>query len=380
MQAIHALPQPVIAQVHGIATAAGCQLVAACDLAVAAEDARFATPGVRIGLFCSTPMVEVVARRRAQAGDAAAADRRPDRRRDRGRLGPLNARSPPEALDDAVAALAARIGALQPAHPRDRQARVLRAHRPAAARGATTHAGDGHGPQRRDAPTRRKAWAPSSTSASRAGRAGSRCGLLAAVRHARPRPGGASGRRGPTSAISVSAYGQDRDDVGGDAGARLQALPSACEKPNSSAAREQRRTGCHLPKMSAARAMNPRPAVMFSLNEAEQAERQVGAAQAGQHAARDDGQVAHAVDVDADGVRGARVLADRAQAQAPRRAEDEEPGQDDEDEPQPDHQVHVADDVADERDVLEQRQPTVGMRSIVGRALGAVDRAERRRP
>ena len=50
-------PKPVIAQVHGIATAAGCQLVASCDLAVAAEDCRFATPGVNIGLFCSTPMV-----------------------------------------------------------------------------------------------------------------------------------------------------------------------------------------------------------------------------------------------------------------------------------------------------------------------------------
>ncbi len=51
------LPQPVIAEVKGIATAAGCQLVASCDLAVAAEDARFATSGVNIGLFCSTPMV-----------------------------------------------------------------------------------------------------------------------------------------------------------------------------------------------------------------------------------------------------------------------------------------------------------------------------------
>lgn len=51
------LPQPVIARVHGIATAAGCQLVASCDLAVAADTARFATPGVNIGLFCSTPMV-----------------------------------------------------------------------------------------------------------------------------------------------------------------------------------------------------------------------------------------------------------------------------------------------------------------------------------
>ncbi|MFZ5642605.1 MAG: enoyl-CoA hydratase [Bacillota bacterium] len=57
MQAIRDMPQPVIAQVHGIATAAGCQLVAACDLAVAAEDALFATPGAKIGLFCTTPAV-----------------------------------------------------------------------------------------------------------------------------------------------------------------------------------------------------------------------------------------------------------------------------------------------------------------------------------
>ena len=57
MQTIVRLPKPVIAQVHGVATAAGCQLVATADLAVAAETARFATPGVNIGLFCSTPMV-----------------------------------------------------------------------------------------------------------------------------------------------------------------------------------------------------------------------------------------------------------------------------------------------------------------------------------
>jgi enoyl-CoA hydratase/carnithine racemase len=57
MQRIPALPQPVIAQVHGIATAAGCQLAATCDLVVAAEDARFGVNGVNIGLFCSTPMV-----------------------------------------------------------------------------------------------------------------------------------------------------------------------------------------------------------------------------------------------------------------------------------------------------------------------------------
>jgi len=68
METIHQVPQPVIAKVHGIATAAGCQLVAACDLAVAAEGTRFATPGVKIGLFCSTPMVPVsraVGRKRA---------------------------------------------------------------------------------------------------------------------------------------------------------------------------------------------------------------------------------------------------------------------------------------------------------------------------
>ncbi|HLJ64182.1 MAG TPA: enoyl-CoA hydratase [Stellaceae bacterium] len=57
MNAITTLAKPVIASVHGVATAAGCQLVATCDLAVASEEARFATPGVNIGLFCSTPMV-----------------------------------------------------------------------------------------------------------------------------------------------------------------------------------------------------------------------------------------------------------------------------------------------------------------------------------
>jgi enoyl-CoA hydratase/carnithine racemase len=68
METIHRIPQPVIAKVHGVATAAGCQLVAACDLVVADNGARFATPGVKIGLFCSTPMVPVsraVGRKRA---------------------------------------------------------------------------------------------------------------------------------------------------------------------------------------------------------------------------------------------------------------------------------------------------------------------------
>ncbi len=68
MQKIQSIPQPVIAQVQGIATAAGCQLVAACDLAIAAEEAKFATPGVKIGLFCTTPMVALtraIGRKRA---------------------------------------------------------------------------------------------------------------------------------------------------------------------------------------------------------------------------------------------------------------------------------------------------------------------------
>jgi enoyl-CoA hydratase/carnithine racemase len=68
MTAIQSISQPVIAQVHGIATAAGCQLAATCDLVVASSDARFATPGVNIGLFCTTPMVALtraIGRKRA---------------------------------------------------------------------------------------------------------------------------------------------------------------------------------------------------------------------------------------------------------------------------------------------------------------------------
>lgn len=68
MQTLHKIPQPVIAQVHGVAMAAGCQLVAACDLAIADIKTKFSTPGVKIGLFCSTPMVplsRVIGRRRA---------------------------------------------------------------------------------------------------------------------------------------------------------------------------------------------------------------------------------------------------------------------------------------------------------------------------
>jgi enoyl-CoA hydratase/carnithine racemase len=109
MTAMHEIPQPVIARVHGMATAAGCQLVAACDLAIAAADARFATPGVNIGLFCSTPMVPVVravGRKRALemllTGDAIDAATAAD-------WGLVNRVVPAAELDAAVDELAARI-------------------------------------------------------------------------------------------------------------------------------------------------------------------------------------------------------------------------------------------------------------------------------
>jgi len=114
MQAIVRLPQPVIAKVHGIATAAGCQLVATCDLAIAAESARFCTPGVNIGLFCSTPMVALsrnVSRKAAMemllTGEMIDAKRAAE-------LGLINRAVPDGALDAEVEALAARIVAKSP--------------------------------------------------------------------------------------------------------------------------------------------------------------------------------------------------------------------------------------------------------------------------
>ncbi len=111
MLRITSLRCPVIAQVQGIATAAGCQLVATCDLAVAAETARFATPGVNIGLFCSTPMVALtraVGRKAAMAmlltGDMADAA-------EALRLGLVNGVVPDAELATATAALAAGIAA-----------------------------------------------------------------------------------------------------------------------------------------------------------------------------------------------------------------------------------------------------------------------------
>ncbi|WP_375462570.1 enoyl-CoA hydratase [uncultured Methylobacterium sp.] len=109
MLTITRLPQPVIAQVHGIATAAGCQLVATCDLALCAEDARFATPGVDIGLFCSTPMValsRVVPRKAAMEMLLLGA---PIGAAEALRIGLVNRVVPAADLDAAAHAMAARI-------------------------------------------------------------------------------------------------------------------------------------------------------------------------------------------------------------------------------------------------------------------------------
>ncbi len=110
MMSLAALPQPVIARVHGIATAAGCQLVASCDLAVASSEARFATPGVNIGAFCATPSValgRVVSRKHAMemllTGRFIDAQRAYE-------MGLVNRVVAPDALDAAVDELARLIG------------------------------------------------------------------------------------------------------------------------------------------------------------------------------------------------------------------------------------------------------------------------------
>ncbi|HYX90259.1 MAG TPA: enoyl-CoA hydratase [Myxococcaceae bacterium] len=114
MMAITRLPKPVIAKVHGVATAAGCQLVATCDLAIAARPARFATPGVNIGLFCSTPMVALsraVGRKAALemllTGEMVDAERAQQ-------LGLVNRVVDPERLDAEVNALARQIAGKSP--------------------------------------------------------------------------------------------------------------------------------------------------------------------------------------------------------------------------------------------------------------------------
>jgi enoyl-CoA hydratase/carnithine racemase len=109
MQAIPALPQPVIAQVHGIATAAGCQLVASCDMAVAAEGTRFGVNGVNIGLFCSTPMVALSRNVHAKvAFEMLTTGQFIDAARAR-EVGLINRVTSPEALAEETQALAALV-------------------------------------------------------------------------------------------------------------------------------------------------------------------------------------------------------------------------------------------------------------------------------
>ncbi len=115
MVSLTRLPQPVIARVHGIATAAGCQLVAQCDLAVAADDVRFATSGINVGLFCGTPMVALtrnLPRKQAMEMlltgefiDAATAER----------YGLINKAVAADKLDDAVRELAEKVAGKGPA-------------------------------------------------------------------------------------------------------------------------------------------------------------------------------------------------------------------------------------------------------------------------
>jgi enoyl-CoA hydratase/carnithine racemase len=114
MLTITRLPQPVIARIHGIATAAGCQLVATCDLAIAADSSRFATPGVNIGLFCSTPMVALtraVGRKHAMemllTGDMIGAG-------DAVMFGLINQAVPEAELDETVYGLATQIASKSP--------------------------------------------------------------------------------------------------------------------------------------------------------------------------------------------------------------------------------------------------------------------------
>ena len=114
MMSIIDCPKPVIAKVHGIATAAGCQLVSTCDLAVADENARFATPGVNIGLFCSTPMVGLsrnVSRKHAMemllTGEFISADRAYE-------IGLINRVVSEAELDDSALELAEKIASKSP--------------------------------------------------------------------------------------------------------------------------------------------------------------------------------------------------------------------------------------------------------------------------
>jgi len=114
MDTIQRVPQPVIAAVQGIATAAGCQLVATCDLAIASSEARFATPGVKIGLFCSTPMVAVsrnIGRKRALEMLLTG---KPISAQTAAEWGLVNRVVPPEQLEAAILELAGQVASSSP--------------------------------------------------------------------------------------------------------------------------------------------------------------------------------------------------------------------------------------------------------------------------
>jgi enoyl-CoA hydratase/carnithine racemase len=114
MLGLRKLPQPVIARVQGVATAAGCQLVAACDLAVAADLATFATPGVKIGLFCTTPMVPLVRAIPAKAAMEMLLTGEPISAARALELGLVNRVVPQAELDAAIAKLTGTITSMSP--------------------------------------------------------------------------------------------------------------------------------------------------------------------------------------------------------------------------------------------------------------------------
>jgi len=114
MLGLRGLEQPVIARVHGLATAAGCQLVAACDLAVASEEASFATPGVKIGLFCTTPMIPLVRVIPPRAALEMLLTAAPITARRALELGLVNRVVPAEQLDAAVQTIADAVLTLSP--------------------------------------------------------------------------------------------------------------------------------------------------------------------------------------------------------------------------------------------------------------------------
>ena len=114
MLQLRRLPQPVVARVQGMATAAGCQLVAACDLAVAADTATFATPGVRIGLFCTTPMVPLVRAVPAKAALEMLLTGAPISAERALALGLINRVVPEGELDEAIERLTDAIASMSP--------------------------------------------------------------------------------------------------------------------------------------------------------------------------------------------------------------------------------------------------------------------------